>query len=237
LGFPAPSYFEVKMARSSLADPVDKFRFRVSVVSIDLSLTGAIETAITIVGPNSQLQNLAVLQRAGFSEISLPQANVSEMSYRENIDNQRFSKIPGLVKYDPVVLRRGVTKNRDLYDWYRLVNEEIALISVAQELNQDSKYTPVQSENFRKDVIIEVLDRKGNPVKGWYLFNAWPIRYKPGNDLAANAEEKLIEEISLTYEFFLELEGGAQGFQNEMLKGLLLIPASSVLNKKLPFLR
>lgn len=225
------------MARSSVSDPVDKFRFRISIISIDLSLTGAVETAITIIGPNNELKNLAVLTRAGFSEISLPQANVSEISYRENIDNQRFSKIPGLVKYDPITLRRGVTKNRDLYDWYRLVNEEIALIAVAQELNQDSKYSPVQSEQFRKDVIIEVLDRKGNAVKGWYLFNAWPIRYKPGNDLAANTEEKLIEEISLTYEFFLELEGGGSGFASEMAKGLLLIPASAALSKKLPFTR
>lgn len=222
------------MARSSTVDPVDKFRFRISVISVDLSLTGVVDT---VAGVNPELRRFAVLTRAGFNSVTLPQANVSEMSYRENIDNPRFSKVPGLTKYDPITLRRGVTKNRDLYDWYRLVNEELALLSVAQELNQDSKYSPTQSENFRKDVIIEVLDREGNPIKAWYLFNAWPIRYKPGNDLEASVEEKLVEEMALTYEFFLELEGGLDGLAKELAKGVLLIGASAVLNKVLPFLR
>lgn len=225
------------MARSSKVDPVDKFRFRVSVISIDLSVTGAVETLAQAAAPQTVVRSLAVLSRAGFHEVQLPKANVSEISYRENIDNQRFSKIPGLVKYDPITLRRGVTTNRDFYDWYRLVNEELALLSVAQELNQDSKYSPTQTANFRKDVVIEVLNRAGDPVKAWYLFNAWPSGYKPGNDLSATAEEKLIEEITLTYEFFLELEGGLDGFAKEIAKGALIIGASQVLNKALPFLK
>lgn len=230
------------MARSSISDPIEKFRFKVSVISVSANLVGAVETIAAFADANNEARKLAILSRSGFQEIILPKANVTEIPYRENIDNQRFSKIPGLVKYDPITLRRGVTRSRDLYDWYRLVNEELGLTSVAQELNQDAKYTPVQSENFRKDLIIEAMDRKGNTVKAWYIFNAWPISYKPGNDLNANSEEKLIEEISLTYEYFLETEvkngenvGSAIG--RELAKGALLTGVSGVLNKKLPFLR
>lgn len=226
------------MARSSVKDPVDKFRFKVSVISVSASLTGVVETIAGAIGNN----NLAILSRAGFSEIQLPKANVTEMSYRENIDNQRFSKIPGLVKYDPITLRRGVTRSKDFYDWYRLVNEELALANVAQELNQDAKYTPVQSENFRKDMIIEVMDRAGRTVKAWYLFNCWPIAYKPGNDLVASSEEKLIEEFTLTYEYFLETEvkqgeNVGSAIARELAKGAVLVGASAALNKALPFLR
>lgn len=225
------------MARSSKVDPVERFRFRVTVVAVDPSLTGVVETIASVAGNNTLKKTFAILSRSGFNEITLPKANVSEMPYRENIDNLRFSKIPGLVKYDPITLRRGVTINRDLYDWYRLINEEIALLSAAQELNQNAKFIPRQSENYRKDIVIEVLDRSGKAIKGWYLLNAWPVSYKPGNDLNASADEKLIEEMTLTYELFLELEGGIEGLAKELAKGVLIAGAGALLNEGLPFLR
>lgn len=226
------------MARSSVLDPIERFRFRVSVISIDLSATGVVESAAQLLAAKSGVaKKFAVLSRFGFQEVVLPRSNISEISYRENIDNLRSSKIPGLAKYDSITLRRGVTTNRDLYDWYRLVNDELALLSVAQELTRDSKYSPAQSENFRKDLIIEVLDRKGNPIKAWYIMNAWPLSYKPGNDLNAQADEKLIEELTLTYEHFLELEGGPEGFAKELAKGILIVGSQAILGKNLPFLR
>lgn len=235
------------MARSAKEDPVEKFRFRVSVIAISPTLAGAVETLPgvinTILGRNDSQKSLAaqtrVFMRLGFSNVTLPRTTISEIPYRENIDHNRFTKQPGLVRYEPVLLKRGVTKNRDMYDWLRLVNDEIALLATAQELGKDSKYPTVQSEAFRKDVIIEVLDREGNPIKGWYLFNAWPTSYKPGDDLDAEAEQKLVEELTLTYELFLELEGGLAGFTKELAKNAV----EGFVNKltdpklKLPFSR
>lgn len=225
------------MARSSSLDPVEKFRFRVTVIAIDLSITGAVDTIAGLAGPNTfAKQKLSVVARAGFSDVTLPSVKINEMTYRENLDNQRFSKVAGLAKYDPITLRRGVTKNRDLYNWYRLVNDEIALLSVAQELSRDSKVTVTQSDNYRKDVIIEVLDREGNPTKAWYLFNSFPNSYKGGDDLDAKSDEKLVEELGLSYEFFLELEGGAEGLGKELAEGALEVAAGKLLDT-LPFLR
>ncbi len=219
------------MARSSSDDPVEKFRFRVTVISIDLSVTGALETIAGLSGGGTAFKDkLAIFSRAGFSSIGLPKANVGEMTYRENIDNLRSIKTPGLVKFDPITLSRGTTANRDMYDWYRLVNEEIALLSVAGELARDTVFSPAQSDNFRKDVIIEVLDRQGNPTKAWYLFNAWPSVYNPGNDLNAASEEKLIENLTLTYEYFIEIEGGPDGFLKEIAKGLAVLAVGAGLN-------
>lgn len=230
------------MARGSSEDPIEKFRFRITVISFDvasisdtgveLNLQSTLETIAGLSDSNTAFrQSIGVISRAGFQSCDLPKVNIGEIAYRENIDNQRSIKVPGLVKYDPITLSRGVTKNRDLYDWYRLVNEEIALLSVANELTKDVKFSPTQSDKFRKDIVIECLDRKGNPIKGWYLFNAWPTVYTPGNGLAANSEEKLIESITLTYEFFLELEGGLEGFAKEVLKGVGIIAAGRVLDK------
>lgn len=232
------------MARSSTEDPVEKFRFRVTVIAVSPTLSGAVESAAAVAANQfggevgKFAKQLRVISRAGFSEIILPKQTVSEITYRENIDAYRFIKVPGLVRYDPVVMRRGVTLNRDLYDWIRQVNDELALLVTSGELSKDFKKGPIQSENFRKDVVIEVLDREGNPVKGWYLFNSWPTSYKPGDDLNASGEEKLIEEITLTYEVFLELEGGLQGFAKEIIFGAYepvdQMSANSYI-KKLPF--
>jgi phage tail-like protein len=218
------------MARSAQSDPLEKFRFRVTVISLDLSVTSAIETIASFTGGTGLNQKLRIFSRSGFSAVSLPKVNVGVIHYRENIDNLRSIKVPGLVKYDDVTLSRGVTTNRDMYDWYRLVNEDIALLSVAGELNRDTVYSPAQSDSFRKDVIIEVLDREGNPSKAWYLFNAWPSSYAPGNELNASSEEKLVESMTLSYEYFIELEGGVGGFAKEVAKGLLNMAAGAALN-------
>lgn len=219
------------MARGSTEDPIEKFRFRVTVIALDLSVTGALDTLAGLSGGGTFFkERLGIVSRAGFSEVTLPKANVGEIAYRENIDAARSIKVPGLVKYDPITLSRGVTSSRDLYDWYRLVNDELTLLSVANELTRDVRFSPTQSDNFRKDVIIEVLDREGEPIKAWYLFNAWPTVYVPGNDLNATSEEKLVESLTLTYEFFLELEGGPEGFAKEIAKGLATLATGAALN-------
>ena len=220
------------MARSASRDPLEKFRFRVTVIAVSPNLTGVVETIGSLSGQGTVLKNFAVLGRVGFSEIDPPRATISEIPYRENIDGYRFTKTPGLVRYDPVTLKRGVTKSRDLHDWMRQVNDELALLTTANELVGNVKKGPKQSENFRKDVVIEVLDREGNPIKGWYLFNAWPTSYKPGDSLNASAEEKLVEEMQLTYEVFLELEGGLKGFAKEILKNV-----GELVVDELPFTR
>lgn len=232
------------MARSASQDPIEKFRYKVTIIAVSPSLTGAIETIGGLTtGPsnNSAISDVAkqtrVLFRLGFSEIILPKQDIGEISYRENTDGYRFIKIPGLTRYEPVIFRRGVTSNRDLYDWFRQVNDESALLVTAGELSKDIKKGPKQSTNFRKDVIIEVLDREGQPVKGWYIFNAWPKSYKPGNDLSASVEEKLIEELTVTYEVFLELEGGLKGFAKEIAKNAVESLIDSYIEPKLPFTR
>lgn len=217
------------MARSAKEDPIEKFRFKVTILAFQASINGLIDTLADSLA--NQHAGIKVFSRAGFNRVTTPKVTINEISYRENIDNARFIKVPGLAKYEPITLSRGVTSSRDLYDWFRLVNEEIALLATAQELQKDAQYSVTQSDNFRKDVVIEVLDREGKPVKSWYLFNAWPSAYSPGNDLDANSDEKLIEELTLSYEFFIELEGGIEGFAKEIAKGVFTGVATALANK------
>lgn len=184
------------MARSSTEDPIDKFRFSVTV----LVNNGQFNGSITTVNTKSNLDN-----KIGFQEITLPRATVGEIAYRENNFSNNSSKIPGLVTFEPVVLRKGSSLNQAMYDWFIDVSDDAASLNVLVKNAAALNVYPVQIQKFRKDIIISSLDRQGNYIKHWVLFDSFPISYKGGNDLSATTDEKLIEEIVLTYETFIEV--------------------------------
>ena len=55
---------------------------------------------------------------AGFSECTGLSSEVEIIEYREGGDF-RVRKLPGLAKFGNIVLKRGVTKSLDLYNWHR----------------------------------------------------------------------------------------------------------------------
>jgi len=184
------------MARSSTQDPVDKFRFKVSFFEGDQTLTSWDSPGIS----------QSDIIRSGFSDITLPQSRVKEILYRENLDPNKHRKIAGLVTYEPVILRRGVTKNREIYNWYKKVNNDIASLSTANTLVTAFNFPPFLRTDYRRDLLIESLDRSGETVRAWFIFNAFPLAYRGGDGLNAQTNEKLLEELTLTYEAFFELD-------------------------------
>jgi phage tail-like protein len=79
------------------------------------------------------------------------------------------------------------------------------LANSIQRIRGESERFPGNSKSFRRDLLIVVYNRGGTPTKGWLLYNCWPSSYKPGDDLSGQAEEKLIEELTVTYESFEEI--------------------------------
>lgn len=189
------------MARSTSQDICDKFRFRVIVVSLEINRSiSALEA-----GPLSPAGSFDIT--AGFSEVILPKVNIKERLYRENIDPNRYIKSAGLATYEPVILRRGkVNNNKELYEWYTEVNNDAASISPLNSILSNQNFVHIQTPDYKREVFIELLDRAGQTKRAWLLVNAWPSTYKGGNDLNATSEEKLIEEMTLSYESFLELK-------------------------------
>lgn len=186
------------MARSANTDPIDRFRFKVLVIEDILASQGfgnATGNTVTQIG-------------GGFSEIALPKADTNTISYRENIHPTRFIKKPGLTRYDPVILKRGAVADRSLYEWYKLVNNDAIGFSVTAEIVGGAlSIPPVYPVHFRKDLMIISLDREGNAIKSWVLLEAFPVSFKPGNDLDAQSNEKLITELGLSFEAMVEIEG------------------------------
>ncbi len=140
------------MPTSTRIDPYKAFNFR---VEID-GLTGG-----------------------SFSECTGLSAEVDVIDYREGTDRPlTVRKLPGLRKYSDITLKRGYTKNTDLWDWYRNIT---------------------QGKTDRRNGSIILMDEEGNDVMRWSFENGW-IRKIEGPRFKAGSNEVAIESIELAHE-------------------------------------
>jgi phage tail-like protein len=86
-------------------------------------------------------------------------------------------KIPGNIKYSNVVFRRGLTDNKQLYEWRKLV--------------EDGKI-----QEARKNGTITLFSPDMQVVARFHFFNGWPCKLK-GPSLDATKNEIAIEEMEL----------------------------------------
>jgi phage tail-like protein len=87
-------------------------------------------------------------------------------------------KLPGMTKYGNLTLKRGVTDDRELYEWHLgAVNGEIE----------------------RRSGSIVVQDRKGDEKARWNFFDAWPQRWE-GPALTSEGTDIAIETLELAVE-------------------------------------
>src|SRR5688572_1877044 len=86
------------------------------------------------------------IARAAFAECSGADTTIDVIEHREGGENTTPRKLPGLAKYSNIVLKRGVTDDRELYDWHRRI---------------------VRGEVDRRNGSIVLLDRGGTEVARW----------------------------------------------------------------------
>jgi phage tail-like protein len=119
------------------------------------------------------------IARASFREVSGLEGAVDVIEYREGADRPLSArKLPGLVRYANVTLKRGITDSRELWDWWKAV---------------------ASGKLDRRAVRIVLLDREGNAVRRWALADAWPVRYHV-SVLDAERGETAIESLELAHD-------------------------------------
>lgn len=128
----------------------------------------------------SFLVEIDSLQAAGFSEVSGLDVSIDVIEYREGSDGTSVRKLPGLRKYANIVLKRGITQSRELYDWFR---------------------SGAEGRIDRRSIKISLLDRDGNIVVIWLVHEAWITRYE-GPTMNALKNEIAIETIEIVHEGF-----------------------------------
>lgn len=118
------------------------------------------------------------IARAAFSEVSGLDATTEPVEYREGGENGTVRQLPGLTRYSNIVLKWGLTRDRELYAWHRQT---------------------VLGNVERKNGSIIVLDRQGNEVARWNFVNAWPTKYDIP-DFNATSKDVAVETLELVHE-------------------------------------
>ena len=116
----------------------------------------------------------------GFSEVSGLSVETTPIEYRNGLSPQfSATKMPGIVKYGDITLKRGVIKkDNEFFDW----------------LNTTKMNKPT-----RRDLTISLLDEEHAPVMTWKVKNAFPIKIEsPG--LKSDGNEVAIETLVLANE-------------------------------------
>lgn len=126
---------------------------------------------------------------AGVSKISALTKSVEPVDWRTGGDHNGTAKVPGMTKYEPITLERGLSADARFMDWMKLVNTY-----------QAAGGTVIESfHKFRKNLIIEVYNLPNEKVMSVSVFNAWPSKLTVA-DFDAKANELAIEVLELQHE-------------------------------------
>jgi phage tail-like protein len=118
------------------------------------------------------------ITQAGFQEVSGLDSSTDSVDYREGNDPNHVRKLPGLNKFSPITLKRGITDSDELWKW---------------------RSTVVNGKIARKNGSIILLDDRGQEKLRWNFFNAWPSKWT-GPSLNATSTAVAVETLEITIE-------------------------------------
>lgn len=140
---------------------------------------------------------LGGVEVAACRKVSGLTASVEVVKFRAgNSQSTVDEMLPGRVSYEAITLESGITNDAAFKDWAN------ALVHHAH-----SKERRKTDPNFRRDVIIHVYDIDNDhaaPVKKFTVHDAWISKFTALSELAADANEVLIETIEMQHQGFTE---------------------------------
>lgn len=123
---------------------------------------------------------------AGVSKMSPLKRTTDVIMHREGGDISVEHKSPGKTHYAPIVLERGVTHDLEFESWANLVfNKNTGSMSL---------------KNFRKDIVIELLNEAGVTAIAYKVYRCWVSEYTALPDLNAGENAVAIQSITIENE-------------------------------------
>ena len=114
-----------------------------------------------------------------FQEVILPDSEIEVIEYRDGSDVlSSVRKYPGLTKYSNLILKRGMTKSKELYEWFKQTK---------------------QGRLERRDITVSILNEENEPFAVWKMKNCWPTKYS-GSALKAKDSGIMIETVEIATE-------------------------------------
>ena len=122
---------------------------------------------------------------AAFSEVTGLDSENTPIEYREGGDaTSAMRQLPGVEKYPPVQLKRGITGSLALWEWRKEVRDG------------GTMFPPSRTVTVK--LLNETHDR-GAPAMTWTLTNAWPTKLT-GPSLTAKGNDFAVEQLDLVHE-------------------------------------
>jgi phage tail-like protein len=131
---------------------------------------------------------------AGLSRIGALRRTTSVTEYREGSGKGSIHKLPGVIRYEPITLERGVTQDLEFDQWARA----------------SSNAKPHTS--FRRDVTIDLLNEAGEVKVTYRVYRCWVSEYQVTPQFDANGPAVVIESITLENEGWERLSEGLSGY-------------------------
>jgi phage tail-like protein len=126
---------------------------------------------------------------AGMSKMTGLKRTTEVVKHREGGDPSTSRKSPGRTEYDAITFERGVTHDVEFEKWANKVWNFGAGLG-----------SEVSLKDFRKDIIVELLNEAGQKVIAYKVSRCWVSEYQALPDLDANANAVAIQHIKIENE-------------------------------------
>ncbi len=125
---------------------------------------------------------------AGLSKMSALKRTTEAVGWRTGGGPTHERRLPGGTSYEPVTLEQGLTHDPVFEQWANLVN------SIQGDGGMSLK-------NFRKDIVINVLNLQGQVAISYKLYRAWVSEYQALPEFDAGTMNSVgIQTIQLEHE-------------------------------------
>ena len=133
---------------------------------------------------------------AGLSKLSALKRSTEVIEWREAGGPSIIRKLPGRTKFEPITLEAGLTHDTQFMEW-------------ADQVNNPQGDGGTSLKNYRKEVILSILNLQGNEAMAFKLKRAWVSEFQALPELDANANAVAIQMLKREFEGF-EVDGDVQ---------------------------
>ncbi|MEA3548274.1 MAG: phage tail protein [Thermodesulfobacteriota bacterium] len=125
---------------------------------------------------------------AGLRKMTALKKTTEAVGWRTGGDPTHERKLPGGTSYEPITLEQGLTHDPVFENWAGLVN------SIQGDAGMSLK-------NFRKDIVLNILNLQGQVVMSYKIFRAWVSDFQALPDFDAGTTNTVgIQTIKLEHE-------------------------------------
>jgi len=125
---------------------------------------------------------------AGLKKMGALKKSTEAVDWRTGGDPTHVRKLPGKTTYDPITLEQGLTHDSGFERWANLIN------NIQGDAGMSLK-------NYRKDIVINVLNLQGQVAISYRVYRAWVSEYQALPELDAGTTNAVgIQTIKLEHE-------------------------------------